>query len=340
MSQLDGFMPFQRHPLLPGGHLQTVVGYYLPGPKEIKPDRVHQVPVSEGDRVAVCENASNWESAPKGAALFMHGLGGHEESPYMMRMAKLFSERGWLTFRMNHRGCGAGAGLARNLYHSGRSDDVSAVLNYLAELHPRLPLVAVGFSLSGNALLKLLGEQMHPYPDELSGAMAVTPPIDLSLCSVALCKIRNRIYDHRFVRLLKEAIKERQAHFPDFPVYRFPWNTTVRMFDEFYTAPLNHFESAEDYYTRCSAKQFLQNITVPTILLASDDDPFVPVKSFKGLPVNSHLQVHLTRSGGHMGFVSAHKTPLGDHRWLDYAVWFCSEKLLEARSSVTASNPP
>jgi len=30
------------------------------------------------------------------------------------------------------------------------------------------------------------------------------------------------------------------------------------------------------------------------------------------------LEVLVTRGGGHMGYLSAARTPLGDRRWLDY----------------------
>ncbi|MFQ5752528.1 MAG: YheT family hydrolase [bacterium] len=320
---------FKPHPLILGGHLQTIIGYYLPGPRQLVADKIHRVQVSDGDRLAVCENRPGQELAVRGGILFMHGLGGQASSPYMLRLAKLFKDRGWVTFRMNHRGCGEGVGLARNLYHSGRSDDVSQVLKHIAKLAPNLPLIAVGFSLSGNTLLKLLGEQNLPIPDNLCSAMAVSPPIELSRCAAALCLQRNRIYDIRFVRLLKQSIKERQLHFPDFPSFRFPWNMTVRQFDEICTAPLNNFKSAEDYYSKCSAKQFLSGISIPTVLIASDDDPFIPEESFAAVPENHYLKLHLTHSGGHMGFVCANKTPLGNHRWMDYAVLTISERLIK-----------
>ena len=64
------------------------------------------------------------------------------------------------------------------------------------------------------------------------------------------------------------------------------------------------------------------------LLLASDDDPFVPKESFDNLPENEFLNFNLTKSGGHMGYVSAEKTPLGTHRWLDFAFLTYAEHLL------------
>jgi hypothetical protein len=330
------FIPFRPHPWLRGGHLQTIVGYYLPNPKQLSHTRPHHIKLLDGDTLVICENRPSRKSAFVGTMVLMHGLGGHASSPYMLRLAKLFRSRGWNTFRMNHRGCGEGKGLARQIYHSGRSDDVSQVLNYVSELYPDAPMLAVGFSLSGNALLKLLGEHRYPIPRNLCGAIAVTPPIDLSKCAAALCKPSNKIYDLRFVLMLKHAIEERQKQFPNFSDIKFPWNINLRDFDEICTAPLNNFTSAEDYYTKCSARQFLSGITVSTFLLASDDDPFVPKDMFDNLPANGNLEVHITRGGGHMGFVSAEKTPLGSHRWMDYAIVIYSEKFVRINKKVSS----
>lgn len=321
-------IPFRPHPLVRGGHLQTIVGYYLPNPKTIRHTKLHRVPLPDGDTLVVCENRPSRKSVYPAVIVFMHGLGGHAGSPYMLRMAELFRNRGWITFRMNHRGCGEGVGLARNLYHSGRSEDVSRVLMHVSEIYPDAPMIAVGFSLSGNALLKLLGEGRDPIPANLAGAIAVTPPIDLSKCAAALCETSNWVYDSRFVLLLKEAIRERQRHFADFPKIKFPLRLSLRDFDEICTAPLNGFASAEDYYTRCSAKQFLAGINLPTFLLASADDPFIPKEAFDGLPTNRNLTAHVAPSGGHMGFVAAEKTPLGSRRWMDYAIVHYAEKFV------------
>lgn len=324
----ENLVLFEPHPFIRGGHLQTIVGYYLPGPKRVHGTRLYHIDCGDGDQIVICENRANRKAPLKKIIVFMHGLGGDASAPYMIRLTHLFQNRGWTVFRMNHRGCGEGHGLARGTYHSGKSDDVSRVLLKVADLHPGIPMVAAGFSLSGNALLKLLGQAAEPVPSTLRGGIAVTPPIDLSACADTLCKPHNRIYDHRFVRMLRAEIRERQQTFPDFPKLNFPRACTIRDFDEVCTAPLHGFVSAEDYYTKCSARQFLAAIKTPTVLLASRDDPFIPPTTFSGLPKNDAVTYHITRHGGHMGFVSAKRTPLGNRRWLDYAILNYAEGIL------------
>lgn len=338
MMNQDLKIEFKAHPLLPGGHLQTITGYYLPNHIDLGNTKLHQVQTVDGDHLVICENKAKGHPSFKRVVLLMHGLGGEASSPYMLRLATLFRFRGWIPFRMNLRGCGEGRGLARNIYHSGKSEDISSVLASISQLHPETPIIAVGFSLSGNMLLKLLGEGIHPIADSLVGAIAVSPPLELSLCSHALHFKQNWIYEFRFVRLLKQAIRERAVDFADYPNINIPKFLSLRTFDELCTAPLSGFSSAEDYYTKASSKPFLGHIAIPTFLLASDDDPFIPKQTYRDLPQNGKLQVTITRGGGHMGFVSAEKTPLGNHRWMDYAVLNFSERLLEEKTDKVHSD--
>ena len=156
-----------------------------------------------------------------------------------------------------------------------------------------------------------------------AGAIAVSPPIDLALSAQAISRWRNRPYDFRFTRLLKQLVRERQQDFADFPRFDFPRNLTIYGFDQIVTAPMHGFASAEDYYARCNAKQFLGNISTPAVILAADDDPFIPKETYLKLPANDLITLHPTRSGGHMGFVSAQKSSWGDYRWMDEAiVWY------------------
>jgi hypothetical protein len=324
---MPSLISFEPHPLLRNGHLQTIVGRYLPAPKHVPKTKVHLVALPDGDRIALCENKPNRKSTFSKAIVLMHGLAGDSTSSYMVRLATLLHGRGWHVFRMNHRGSGEGRRLARHLYHAGKSDDVSAVLHEVARLSNNAPTIAVGFSLSGNMVLHLLGKKDAPIPESLNGAIAVTPPIELALCSDSLARAGNRIYDFRFVRKLRKGILERESTYPDFPRFR-TVGRSLREFDEICTAPMCGFESADDYYRKCSAKQCLDAITHPTCILAAADDPFIPTCTFDNMPDNPWVDLIIATGGGHMGFVSAERTPLGDRKWLDYAVVNIAESML------------
>lgn len=308
--------PFAASPLAPGGDLQTIIGYYWPVNASVDHQGEEIISLPDGDRLLAYAHES---TRGRGVVVLLHGLGGDADAPYMRRLAKVFTQDGWHVLRVNHRGAGAGRKLARRIYHSGRSEDVSAVLLHAAQKWPGLPLFAAGFSLSGNMLLKLLGEAAEPVSPALRAAMAVCPPADLSLCARALRRRRNKIYDLRFVRKVMKNFHERRTDFPDdFPPP--PPVSTLYQIDNLLTAPLAGYESAEDYYQHCQSKPHLHKIAVPTLLLASDDDPFIPPETFAGIPENQQLLLHLTRSGGHLGFIHARKTAHGHRRWMDYTL--------------------
>jgi hypothetical protein len=247
-----------------------------------------------------------------------HGLSGTTDADYIQRTARVSQSLGHSVFMVNHRGCGAGAGLARRPYHSGRAEDLSAALEFGKGLQPRHRQLAIGFSLSGNALLLLLsGKRGSVKPDY---AVSVNAPINLEGASHLLCRGFNRIYDLRFVNMCRREIGQRHKNSDEAGKYRISPFSTLRDFDSAYTAPAGGFESREDYYRSCSTKDLLPSITIPTILLTAKDDPFVSYRDYMEAKLSPTTQLHIEEVGGHMGYLSQSKTRLGTNRWLDYAL--------------------
>src|SRR5690606_26307554 len=75
--------------------------------------------------------------------------------------------------------------------------------------------------------------------------------------------------------------------------------------DDVYTAPHHGFGTAANYYQQASAIRVVDRIAMPTLLLAADDDPFVPAGQFRAPAVaaNPHIHVQITHHGGHCAFV-------------------------------------
>ena len=95
---------------------------------------------------------------------------------------------------------------------------------------------------------------------------------------------------------------------------------TIWDFDVVYTAPASGFKDVEEYYSKCSSKQFIDSINVPTKILCARDDPFIPPIVFEGIAENGYLDYMFPDRGGHMGYLTSKPTPLGDSRWMDYAI--------------------
>lgn len=312
--------PFVPHPLLVGGHGQTLGGFLFPGRLPPHHSKNFVVELDDGDKIVLHDTApDSWRSGDR-IALLLHGLGGSHQSPYMRRISAKLVARGVRAFRMDLRGAGAGEELARRPYHSGRSADAKAVLEFLAELCPRSPCTMVGFSLGGNIVLKLLGEVGPRPPGSLDSAAAVCPPVDLEYCSQALARPTGRVYDRYFVRQLLDQVRRREQLDPGSARELFTRRPRrLREFDDLFTARIWEFGDVATYYAQSSALPLLGAIALPTLILASRDDPLIPPGPLESARVSECTRVMLTHSGGHLGYIGrAGVDP--DRRWMDWRI--------------------
>jgi predicted alpha/beta-fold hydrolase len=312
----DAVPPFEPHPLLRGGDVQTIAGRYLPGRRVRLHSTYHELLLEDGDRLAVLESIPSGWSEGDPAAVLVHGLSGCARAPYVVRLADRLVRLGVRVVRMNLRGAGAGFGLARGIYHSGRSEDVRAVAEWTAGRSPGSPMALVGFSLGANLVLKLAAEAAESPVSGLDCVLAANPPIDLAACCRNLQTRRNHIYDRNFVRSLRAEIARLHAAFPDLGPVNLDRVRTLYQFDDEYTAPRNGFAGAEDYYARSSAGPLIGKIALPGLVVHADDDPFIPAEPFRQVRFPAGLAFELIRSGGHLGFISRSRWG-GDRRWLD-----------------------
>ena len=272
-----------------------------------------EIPLVDGDKLV----GFIQEGTSSTVVYAFHGLAGSTDSTYIHRTSILAQKLGHTVFILNHRGCGEGAGLARGPYHSGRAEDLSAAIAAGRELYPHHRHVAIGFSMSGNALLLLLsGERGEVKPD---AAISVNAPIDLYKASLLLNKGLNRIYDIKFYQQCRRDVFAAQHEV--LKQIKIPRLATIYDFDSIYTAPAGGFRNREHYYETCSTHQLLAKIDTPTIVLTAKDDPFVPFESYERARLGKNVLLHAEDYGGHMGYLTREKTPLRTFRWQDYALY-------------------
>jgi predicted alpha/beta-fold hydrolase len=280
----------------------------------------HLVEVSDDDWVVLHDECpAGWRAGGR-TALLVHGMCGSAGSPYMVRVAARLRAAGVRTFRMDQRGCGAGLGLARLPYHSGRSEDIGAAIAHIAMVCPDSRLALVAFSLAGNAALKLAAEwggQCSP----LDRVIAVCPPIDLARAAHALQRPLLGRYDRFFLRQLlgQWAARERACVSGTGAVRPARRPRTVVEFDDAYTAPVCGFGTAERYYAACRAAPLLPAIRVPTLIVAARDDPVVPGASLEGVELSASTSMMLVERGGHLGFIGRRGVD-PDGRWMDWRI--------------------
>ena len=311
---------FKPHPLFRGGHAQTLAGAFLPW-RGTRPDEtLHQIELSDGDIIVVHDaQPENWQKGDR-VVLLLHGLAGSYESGYMIRITRKLYDAGLRVFCLDHRDCGAGSGLAKMIYTAGSKEDVLKTLEKLIALCPSSPIGIAGFSLSGNILLNVLGQAANEVPSAVDRCIAVNPPIDLERSVRTLDKGFNRVYDKHFVTLLGDSVKRKAellANVAPNGDYKPP--KTLFEFDDLYTSILAGYRNAIDYYSNCSANQFVSNIKVKTLIQTAADDPMVPVGIFESLELPNCVTLNIAKSGGHLGYVAKNGND-PDRRWLDWRV--------------------
>ena len=190
-----------------GGHAQTLLGHLLPAPgprtRALPGARRRELELADGDRLAFLDVPGR-----SGVRVHLfHGLSGDVDAEYMRRTASALAGAGHGVWSVNHRGCGEGAGLAARPYHSGKTEDLQAVLALSREEAPHLAHLAIGFSLSANIALLYAARAIAP---ALDGLIAVNPPADLRRASVDVGRGLSRLYELRFTWRLRRALRARE----------------------------------------------------------------------------------------------------------------------------------
>lgn len=306
-ASTHGFVarPFQPARWLPGPHAQTVGGRALRRSQGMRFTR-ERVELPDGDFVDLDHPVL--DAPDRGpVVLLMHGLEGSARRGYAVNVYRQLAAHGIRAVGLNFRSCSGEPNRTPRLYHSGDTADIEHVLGILAERHGDVPRGAIGFSLGGNALLKLLGELGDRATALVHAAVAVSVPYDLGAGADHLDTTpAGRFYTRRFVRSLVAKAAAKQGMLGDrCQLDRVRAARTFREFDDAATAPIHGFADAADYYARSSSAAYLHAVTVPTLLLHAADDPFLPASSFPrdAVLANPAIDAVITPTGGHVGFI-------------------------------------
>ena len=320
-GQREWLTPFEPRLGLANGHLQTIVGNFLPRPAFRLSSEAETVEVDQADGSRVlCHCHWQPEPARRLTLVLVHGLEGSSVSRYIMGIAARAWDAGCNVIRMNMRNCGGSEALTPTLYHSGLSDDVGAVVQHYAERFGLERVALVGYSMGGNMVLKLAGEWGSRPP--LLAVAAVCPAIDLAPGADALHEPLNRGYEWRFLLGLKARYTRKAKLFPR--IYAPPREIgpidSIRQFDNKIVARYWDFSDADDYYYRAASARVVDRIATPTLILFAKDDPFIRLlpETRAKLLSNPYVTFVETSHGGHCAYLSRDRG--NDIHWAEAAV--------------------
>ena len=307
-------VPFTPRRFLSNGHLQTIVGNFLPRTDNLppaEPELVVVCPATESQIASQVLCQCHWQQSEARAqrltVILLHGLEGSSNSQYVIGNANKLWAAGMNVVRMNMRNCGGTEHLSPTLYHSGLSGDVSAVMEHFVLTRGLRQVAIVGYSMGGNLVLKLVGELGAAAPAELRCAVGVSPAVDLGPSAAALHRPQNRLYERRFLRALLRRFRKKVLIFPHvFDVSRSVGIGSLRDFDDRITALYSGFSGAEDYYFRAAAARVVHRIAIPTLILHALDDPFVHItpETCRAIAANPSITMIDTAHGGHCAFLA------------------------------------
>ncbi|MDX1943483.1 MAG: alpha/beta fold hydrolase [Saprospiraceae bacterium] len=300
------------------GHLQTI----FPGMfRKIEiPYERERLELSDGDFVDL-----DWlDNKSRNLILLSHGLEGNSHRHYVKGMAKIFVENGWDALAWNCRSCSGEMNRHLRLYHHGEISDFAEVIAHALHTKNYEQIVLVGFSMGGNITMKYLGVYGKEVPAQVKKAVAFSSPTDLKSGSALLDAPSNRMYKKRFLKKLSKKLEIKAEQFPNnIDLSKLKEVKIWRDFDEFYSAPLCGFKNADEFYEQASAKNFMQGIAVPTLLVNAQNDPILTPECSPVHICEKHSFLHLEmpKQGGHVGFQLRNKS----YMWSELrALEFCT----------------
>ncbi|WP_405412105.1 YheT family hydrolase [Maribacter sp. Asnod1-A12] len=299
------------------GHLSTIYSGIVRKVKNLEQIRIR---ITLPDSDFLDTDWSYASSASKKLVIIIHGLEGSSKRAYIQGSAKVLIESGYDVCAINLRGCSGIANKLFRSYHSGATEDLHAVIEHVLQLKEYQNIYLHGFSLGGNLLLKYLGEKRE-LPIEINGAVAISVPCQLADSLHQLLQFKNALYAKRFKGNLIKKLKSKQELFPDLILDTDIENIkTLKDFDDFYTSRAHGFKDAMDYYSKSSSLQFLENITVPTLIINALNDSFLGTECYPIEIAKQHnnLFLEMPKYGGHVGFYGKDNITYTELRTLEF----------------------
>jgi predicted alpha/beta-fold hydrolase len=292
--------------LLKNRHIQTLYSSLF---KKIKKHNfyVERFDLSDGDFIECYWYKQRQNSSHKPLVLLFHGLAGSYKSPYIQSTIKMLDKNGFESVVVHFRGCSGVDNKKPISYHSGKTDDAKEYIKSLQIRFKDIKLYAIGYSLGANMLLKLLAEFKKDSP--IQKAIAISSPLVLDICASRMDKGFSKFYQYILLKDLKKGLLDKYAKHDMQSLLNFKKEDIKKIrtfwdFDEVYTAPIHGFDSAKDYYKRCSSREFLKDIQTPTLIINSKDDPFMtPEVLPKKSELSKSIKLEVLEKGGHVGFI-------------------------------------
>ena len=302
--------------LLRNPHIQSVLNSM--GPRMVRAKRLAQRLNSE-TQILTAEDGTRlvgeYDRSPisRGAVIILlHGWEGSSKSAYQVTTANYLLKRGFDVLRLNLRDHGDTQHLNRGIFNSTLTDEVAGAIADFFTKHPYENIFLAGFSLGANFALRIAADQGEAL--NLKSAVGICPPVD-PVNAMAALNQSIFIYEKYFFYRWTNSLRKKLTHYPE---YEFgdaldsarSIDDMNRMFITRYT-PYDDIDSYFNSYALTGDR--LGELAIPAHLIASADDPIIPVEDIQRINRPEQLSIEVHPYGGHCGFI----TNLSAHSWIE-----------------------
>ena len=248
--------------------------------------------------------------------VLLHGWEGSADAAYMLSLGQDLFASGAEVVRLNLRDHGDTQHLNRGLFHSCLLPEVAGAIASICQRYPGRELWLVGFSLGGNFMLRAAA-----LPEAarwgLGGVIAVSPVLDPARTLDAL-EQEWLVYRRYFVLKWSASLRRKQRLWPEHHDFgELLQRADLRHMTAELVVRNTEFRHMDDYlrgYAITGSR--LETLAAPAVILTAEDDPIIPVADLARLAHGPRLRVHVTRHGGHTGFLER----LGRPSWANHFV--------------------
>ncbi|NPA68109.1 MAG: alpha/beta fold hydrolase [Chlorobi bacterium] len=287
-------------------HISTVVPSLFRKIKDVSYERV-RIDTPDNDFLDVDFSINGSRSIH----VIIHGLEGNSQKAYVKGLVRITGKAGIDAAAINLRGCSDEDNKNFYSYHSGKTEDVDTVINYITKNYNYEEIFLSGFSLGGNIVLKYAGEKGKDINPAIKTATGISVPCDLKSVAYNFTKRSNFLYQYRFISSLRKKALKKSERFPEYRHLEKPIKSCRSFldFDNLITAPSNGFKDAEEYWTKSSCKPYIELIRIPALLINAQNDPFLTDECYphKEAEKNPYFKLTIPKYGGHAGFVNSYK---------------------------------
>lgn len=304
---------FRPPRLLAGRHAQTIASS-LPlrsrswrrRTEKLRAESIEQL-LELDDGIRLHGRYTPGQDSDKGLVVLLHGWEGGADASYMLSLALALNDAGYATFRLNFRDHGGTHDLNEDLFHSCRIDEVVEAVASIQARYLPAHYALVGYSLGGNFALRV-GARAAEAGIALERIIAVCPVLHPPHTMHAL---ENGWWAYRayYLRKWRRSLLAKQASFPHRyrlgDLRRFQ---TLTATTDFFVREYTEFPDIETYLHGYSILgSALENLAVPSRVIAAADDPIIPSADLAELPPSPNLELSVLPWGGHCGFVTSYR---------------------------------